>query len=285
MNIKDMSKPVTSSFLNEQSIRFFGEKIRLDKFSSSDLISTRNKLRNKIKNIEISEGFSAINKDEYQKSRVFLRIIETEIQERRLNKVSKHRKTINEGPEEQAELVMAAKDMVDRITGWMEDTAEMQAESMIDLADSIRNEMGLEMSNSFVSTVKPALESMYKHLESSRESLISGVMLLTGESDGVSMGSDVGDTSMGEPDDQEDTLDTGEGTDISAEPPSDASAPPGDTGAVGSADMSDDFTASKPAEGGAEPAGRARRESRSYAKKRAILEKSRNLGSILLKKK
>ena len=49
---------------------------------------------------------------------------------------------VREGAEEQATLVMAAKDMVDRITGWMEDTAEMQTESMLELGDKIRDELG-----------------------------------------------------------------------------------------------------------------------------------------------
>ena len=43
---------------------------------------------------------------------------------------------IKEGAEDNAELVMASKDMVDRVTGWMEDTAEMQTESMLELADA-----------------------------------------------------------------------------------------------------------------------------------------------------
>ena len=47
---------------------------------------------------------------------------------------------------------MAAKDMVDRVTGWMEDTAEMQTESMLELADAIRDEMGSEQSESFTAT-------------------------------------------------------------------------------------------------------------------------------------
>ena len=53
---------------------------------------------------------------------------------------------LKEGAEDHAELVMAAKDMVDRLTGWMEDTAEMQTESMLELADAIRDEMGAQQS-------------------------------------------------------------------------------------------------------------------------------------------
>ena len=47
------------------------------------------------------------------------------------NKATKphDKEDVKEGAEEQATLTMVLKDMVDRITGWMEDTAEMQTES------------------------------------------------------------------------------------------------------------------------------------------------------------
>ena len=63
---------------------------------------------------------------------------------------------VTEGAEEAATLTMAAKDMVDRVTGWMEDTAEMQTESMLELGDKIRDELGSEKSEEFINTVKPA---------------------------------------------------------------------------------------------------------------------------------
>tara|TARA_B110000971_G_scaffold73280_1_gene75169 strand:- start:1197 stop:1976 length:780 start_codon:yes stop_codon:yes gene_type:complete len=86
-----------------------------------------------------------------------------------------------EGAEDKAELVMASKDMVDRVTGWMEDTAEMQAESMLELGDAIRDEMGQAESETFIGTVKPALESLYTALESTRAALTNGVAQITGE--------------------------------------------------------------------------------------------------------
>jgi hypothetical protein len=50
------------------------------------------------------------------------------------------------------------------------------------------------------------------------------------------------------------------------------------------AEGEDDFAASEPAVGGEEEAGRAKRESKYYAKKR-MLESSRRLGTIFSKKK
>ena len=155
-----------------------------------------------------------------------------------------------EGEEDKAEIVMAAKDMVDRITGWMEDTAEMQAESMLELGDAIRDEMGEVQSESFIQTVKPSLESLYTALESTRGALTGGVGQLTGEAEPAQP--------MGAPEE----MPAGDTAEPEMEPTVDAEG--------------DDFGAAEPAAGGADEAGRAKRES---------IDLSRRLGTILSSKK
>ena len=169
--------------------------------------------------------------------------------------INNYFKTLVEGEEDKAEIVMAAKDMVDRITGWMEDTAEMQSESMLELGDAIRDEMGEAQSQSFIQTVKPALESLYTALESTRGSLTGGVGQLTGEAEpAVDMGSEEGAPAEEPAEEPE------------MEPTVDAEAEEGE----------DEFAASEPAAGGEEEAGRAKRES---------IDLSRRLGTILSSKK
>ena len=51
---------------------------------------------------------------------------------------------LKEGEMESAELVLASKDMVDRIQSMLEDVSEMQAEDLLPLTDQIRDEMGNE---------------------------------------------------------------------------------------------------------------------------------------------
>jgi len=160
---------------------------------------------------------------------------------------------LREGEEEKAELIMASRDMVDRVTGWMEDTANMQAESMLELIDSIRDEMGSDKSMEFEGVVKPALATIYTALESSRQQLTQAVAILTGEGDG-------GAPTMGaEP-----------APEAGAEEP----APEGET--VVGGDAGEEAGAAAPAAGGEEPAGRATRES---------IEFSRKLASLLAPKK
>ncbi len=167
-----------------------------------------------------------------------------------------------EGEEDKAEIVMASKDMVDRVTGWMEDTAEMQAESMLELGDAIRDEMGQAQSETFIGTVKPGLESLYTALEATRAALTAGVAQLTGEGGGeVPMGA------------EEEMPGEEPAPDAEMEPTVDAEA---DAAA-------DDFAAAEPATGGEEEAGREKRESKIAKKK--MIETSRRLGTILSTKK
>ena len=88
---------------------------------------------------------------------------------------------LTEGEEEKAELIMASKDMVDRITGWLEDVAAMKSEAMLDLLDSIRDEMGSDISGQFEQNVRPALDAIYSALETNRQSLAQAVSILTGQ--------------------------------------------------------------------------------------------------------
>lgn len=163
---------------------------------------------------------------------------------------------IVEGEEEKAELIMSARDMVDSITKWMEDTANMQAEKMLSLVDAIRDEVGSDIAQEFEAIAKPALATVYTALEASRQQLTQSVQLLTGEGEPVEM--------MGAPEEE-----LG-GEELPAEVPGEEATveEPGVEG--------DEFGAAEPATGGEEIEGRLTRESVEY---------SRRLATILAPKK
>lgn len=194
MNLNDMSKPMTAKTLNELSLKRFGKKLKLEDFDLHQLYDARNKVRTVLFNVETNESYESVNSgDTYHKNKMFLDIINAEINEREKSLTeskrrqlknsrlkNKNTKKIVETAEEEAELIMAAKDMVDKITGWMEHTSEMQSETMLSLGDAIRIEKGSKESKEFINIVKPSLDAMYESMESTRHKLISGVELLTG---------------------------------------------------------------------------------------------------------
>ena len=272
MHVSEFTKPVTANKLNESLAKRFGQKIKIENFTTEQLQDARNKIRTKLSQFETNESFDQVHNETYQKSKLMLDVLNAALSER--SDVVESTDALREGAEDHAELVMAAKDMVDRITGWMEDTAEMQTESMLELADAIRDEMGQAQSESFVSSVKPALDSLYDALEQTRISLNSGVGMLTGE--GNEMGGDMmGGDDMGDMGDMEPTV-------------GDDDMMSGDTDASGDfADDGDAFGAADVAAGGEEDAGREKRESieRIASKVKRENVNPRKLASTLSKKK
>ena len=288
MPIKEFHQKPTAKALNESAAQMFGQKLNLDSFTLEQMLDARNKLRTKVSQFESASNYDAvINNENFTKNKMFLDVLNTAIEEREasapqltqmeslvLAKVAEgvlsyddlpaelqekaelrakmaglKESVITEGEEEKAELIMAARDMVDRVTGWMEDTANMQAESMLELVDSIRDEMGSDLAMEFESVVKPSLATIYTALESSRQALTQSVGLLTGENGGDMMGAEPdmgGEEDMASPDDAM----PGEGT---GEEPT------------------DEFAADATAAGGEEAAGRMTRESREYGRKLATL--------------
>ena len=242
MQIREFSKPVTAAKLNESLAQRFGSKIDIDAFTTEQLQDARNKLRTQVFNVETTESFDAVQDKGHSKNKLFLDVLNAALHERDdvATAIDEAIEQVNEGEEDKAELVMAAKDMVDRVTGWMEDTAEMQTESMLELADAIRDEMGSESSEAFTATVKPALEAMYGVMETTRIALTGGVGMLTGEGEPMDT---MGDEDPAVDPEMEPTVD-GE-TDMDMEEPA----------------ADDEFGAADAAAGGEELGGREKRES------------------------
>ena len=249
MQIREFSKPLTAAKLNESLAQRFGSKINIDAFTTEQLQDARNKLRTQVFNVETNESFDAVQQKGHTKNKLFLDVLNAALAERDDVSIAIDEaiESLNEGEEDKAELVMAAKDMVDRVTGWMEDTAEMQTESMLELADAIRDEMGSEQAEAFTASVKPALEAMYGVMETTRQTLTQGVGMLTGEAEPMdTMGAE-------EPDmDMEPTVDGDVDADMDMEEPA----------------ADDEFGAADAAAGGEELGGREKRESVDHSKKK-----------------
>ena len=140
-----------------------------------------------------------------------------------------------EGVEEQSELILAAKDMMDKVTSFLEDLASMKTEGMLELADRIRDEMGAEKSDAFLQKIQPAIEQAEATLTTTRQELDNGVRILTGE--------EVASEPMG----ADDTMDMD--TDL-------------DSLDSEGGEETDEFGASDAEAGGTEPEGREQRESK-----------------------
>ena len=114
---------------------------------------------------------------------------------------------LQEGEVQQASAIVTAKTMVDRVSRWIEELSSMENDTLLQLGDSIRDEMGQEQAKGFISSVAPAIQQALENLKSTRETMATGVRQLTGEEQGAEMlgaepGMDMGGDEMGpvEPD-------------------------------------------------------------------------------------
>jgi len=148
---------------------------------------------------------------------------------------------VTEGEIQQASAIVTAKTMVDRLSRFIEEISSMENETLLQLGDSIRDEIGQAESKTFIESSAPAIQAALENLKTTRETLSSAVGVLAGEETSSDMlgtePEEGGETDMAEP--------------AAAEAPAEAPA-------------TDDFATAEPAAGGMETAGRETRESINY---------------------
>jgi hypothetical protein len=273
MNSLEFTKPLTTESLLKEFESRFNMTMDLSKFNEEELQDYANHVRTKIHEITQNTHFGQeLTDNSYQKSQMMLDVINQAINERKLgeyggdmsnpilakatapikNKLSKGQalspdertasklmasKEVKEGVEEQSELILAAKDMMDKVTSFLEDLASMKTEGALELVDRIRDEMGAEKADAFLQKIQPAIEQAEATLTTTRQELDNGVRILTGE--------EVASDPMG----ADDTMDM-DNTDA-------------DLDDLGTDDLeTDEFGASDAEAGGTEPEGREQRESK-----------------------
>jgi len=271
MKSLDLTRPVTTESLLKEFESRFNMTMDLTQLDEVELQDYANHVRTKIHEITQNRHFGQELKDDnYQKNQMMLDIINQVISERKLaeyggntndpmtkvattalsakSKLDKgqaldqdEKKVVQkimtkEGVEEQSELILAAKDMMDKVTGYLEDLASMKTEGMLELADRIRDEMGADKADAFIQKIQPAIEQAEATLSTTRQELDNGVRILTGE--------EVASEPMG----ADDTMDMD--TDLDS-----LDSDTDDT-------ETDEFGASDAEAGGTEPEGREQRESK-----------------------
>jgi hypothetical protein len=267
MKALELTKNVTTESLLTQFESRFGQTLNLEGMDQAQLEDMANMVRTKIHTITDNQHFGQELKDEnYHKNQMMLDILNQAVREAQgintmispqqqalakkiqtapglkpqdkdsiIGAMVQKETAVKEGIENQSELILAAKDMMDKVTGYLEDLATMKTESMLELSDRIRDEMGADKAEAFMQKVKPALESAEQTLTSTRTELDQAVRILTGEEI-------VSTEPLG-------TLD--EPLDSTGDELDSLNAP-----------ASDEFAATDANAGGTEPEGRQKRESR-----------------------
>lgn len=95
--------------------------------------------------------------------------------------LEEQRQQLTEGEVGNAEVLLAAKDMVDSVQDAIEKVGKMQNEQLPQLLDSIRDQIGAEQADAFKSAVGETLDMLMQNLQAAREGVDNGVRVLSGE--------------------------------------------------------------------------------------------------------
>lgn len=88
---------------------------------------------------------------------------------------------LKESEVQQAQVVLAAQDMVDKMQSMLEDTTEMQFKELPALVDSIRNQIGIEQATQFNSDATAALQGLVQNLQGAKQQLETALGVVTGQ--------------------------------------------------------------------------------------------------------
>jgi hypothetical protein len=92
---------------------------------------------------------------------------------------------LQESEIQQAQVVLAAQDMVDQVQKMLEDVTSMQFKDLPALCDQVKNEVGVEQSVQFNTDANAALGGLVQNLQASKQQLEQALGVVTGQSSGV----------------------------------------------------------------------------------------------------
>ena len=90
-------------------------------------------------------------------------------------------KRLNESEVQQAQVVLAAQDMVDKMQGMLEDVSELQFKELPALVDSIKNQVGVDQASQFNADATAALTGLLQNIQGAKQQLDAALGVVTGQ--------------------------------------------------------------------------------------------------------
>ena len=88
---------------------------------------------------------------------------------------------LNESEIQQAQVVLAAQDMVDKMQSMLEDVSELQFKELPALVDSIKNQVGIDQATQFNQDATAALTGLLQNIQGAKQQLDAALGVVTGQ--------------------------------------------------------------------------------------------------------
>ena len=198
MKLGEIEKRVTSSKVNQQLKKTFNHEIDFNKLTPSLALDILETTRTDINSFKL-KGENSNTNPKYLNAILTIEALEKWLTEKKMPTMMKKKQDaklkpvkedLTEGEMESAELVLAAKDMVDQLQKMQEQLGELMNENLPPLVDAIRDEMGQDKADSFSNAAKGTLETALGSIESARSGMDGASRVLTGEESGIDLGNE-----------------------------------------------------------------------------------------------
>lgn len=88
---------------------------------------------------------------------------------------------------EEAKVILAARELSDKIQGMIEDAAKMQVQDLLPIVDAMKSELGTEEADAFSSAADAALANLVDTLKSSKEEYDNAIAAAQGQAPATDM--------------------------------------------------------------------------------------------------
>ena len=117
---------------------------------------------------------------------------------------------------EQAEVLLAAQELVDELQKMVEDIAEMQVQKLMPIVDAMKEQVGFEQAEAYNNAVDAALGALLDQSKAAKESVENATLAARGEAPATPMPTDMGMDAEDDMDVDVDMSDDFEGDDAAA---------------------------------------------------------------------
>lgn len=105
---------------------------------------------------------------------------------------------------EQAEVMLAAQELVDELQGMVEDIAEMQVQKLMPIVDAMKEQVGFEQAEAYNNAVDSALGGLLEQSKSAKDAVENATLAARGEAPAAPMPTDMGMDDEGDMDGAQD---------------------------------------------------------------------------------
>jgi len=173
-------KQVVESFLNSQfgvKLAATGDKVGIHSLINK-LVKENAEMANRVANFENSES--------YVKNSMIIEALRTMLSEIAPARTSRkvNEETTNQDLE-QAELILVAKGMIDKLQSMAEDVAEMQTDDLMALEEKIKVTFSQEQGEAFAQAVDASLATLLEAIKAAKDAVSQATAVLSGEEAGM----------------------------------------------------------------------------------------------------